>query len=174
MPATPFVGEISIFGFNFNPRGWEFCNGQLLPIAQYDVLFALIGTTYGGDGQTTFAVPDLRSRMPVHFGQGPGLSNHQIGEQAGVENVTVVPNQLPVHNHTYNAVSDAGNVSTPAGAYLANTGALDKEYKITGAVVPMNANAIGPAGGNQPHNNNQPYATLNYCIAFEGIFPSRN
>jgi microcystin-dependent protein len=174
MPATPFVGEISIFGFNFNPLGWEFCNGQLLPIAQFDVLFALIGTTYGGDGQTTFAVPDLRSRMPVHLGQGPSLSNYQIGQQAGQENVTVILNQLPVHNHTYNAVSDAGEVSAAAGAYLANTGALDREYKTGGTIVPMNANAIAPAGGNQPHNNIKPYAALNYCIAFEGIFPSRN
>jgi microcystin-dependent protein len=174
MPATPFVGEISIFGFNFNPVGWVFCNGQLLPIAQFDVLFALIGTTYGGDGQTTFAVPDLRSRMPVHFGQGPGLSNYQIGEQSGQENVTILPNQLPLHNHTSNAVSEAGDVSAPIGAYLANTGALDKEYKTSGAVVAMNANVVGVAGGSQPHNNIKPYAALNYCIAFEGIFPSRN
>lgn len=174
MPATPFIGEISIFGFNFNPRGWEFCNGQLLPIAQNDALFALIGTTYGGDGQTTFAMPDLRGRVPFHFGQGPGLSNHFIGEQSGQESVTILPNQLPLHNHSLNAVSDAGDVSVPTGAYLANTGALDKEYITGGTVVPMNANVIGPAGGNQPHNNIQPYAALNYCIASEGIFPSRN
>ncbi|MEO6732653.1 MAG: tail fiber protein [Ferruginibacter sp.] len=174
MPSEPFIGEISMSGFNFAPRGYATCDGQLLPIAQNTALFSLLGTQYGGNGQTTFALPDLRGRVPMHQGQGPGLSVRTIGEVAGQENHTLISTQIPAHTHTLNAVSNAGDIATPAGAYLANTGALDKEYKATGTVVAMNTNAVGITGGGQPHNNLPPYLVINFYIAMEGIFPSRN
>jgi microcystin-dependent protein len=174
MALEPFIGEVTVYGFNFPPRGWATCDGQLLSIQQNTALFSLLGTIYGGNGTTNFALPDLRGRVPIHFGQGPGLSNYFQGQTGGSETVNLLTSQIPAHNHTYNAVSDAGDVSAPAGAYLANTGALDKEYKTTGTVVAMNVNAVGAAGGGQPHNNMQPYVVLNFSIALQGIFPSRN
>lgn len=174
MALEPFIGEVTVYGFNFPPRGWATCDGQLISIAQNTALFALLGTQYGGNGTTNFALPDLRGRVPIHSGQGPGLSNYVQGQTGGSENVTLLTSQMPAHNHSYNAVSDAGNTSAPAGAYLANTGALDKEYKTSGTIVAMNPNAIGAAGGGQPHNNMQPYLVLNFSIALQGVFPSRN
>jgi microcystin-dependent protein len=174
MPAEPFIGEIFMSGFNFPPRGYAFCQGQILSIAQNTALFALLGTTFGGNGQTTFALPDLRGRVPMGQGQGPGLTSRTLGEVSGTETVTLLSTQMPAHNHALNAVSEAGDASAPAGAFLANTGALDKEYKATGTLSPMNAQAVGISGGNQPHNNLQPYLVLNFYIALEGIFPSRN
>jgi microcystin-dependent protein len=174
MPDQPFIGEIFMSGFNFPPRGYAFCQGQILSIAQNTALFALLGTTYGGNGQTTFALPDLRGRVPMGQGQGPGLSPRSLGEVSGSENVTLIASQMPAHNHLLKAVTEAGDVSVPTDAFLANTGALDKEYKATGTQVSMNAQAISIAGGNQPHNNMQPYLVLNIYIALEGIFPSRN
>lgn len=178
MPSEPFVGEIFMAGFNFAPRGYATCQGQILPIAQNTALFSLLGTTFGGNGITTFALPDLRGRVPMAMGQGPGLTNRSLGEAGGVENVTLLQSEMPAHTHaiTVNAVTEAGDVSSPAGAYLANTGALDKEYKLSGTVVPMasGVSTAGVAGGSQPHENVPPYLVLTFYIALEGIFPSRN
>ena len=126
MPAEPYIAEIFMGGMNFAPRGYSTCAGQILSIAQNTALFSLLGTTFGGNGQTTFALPDLRGRVPMGQGQGPGLTDRSLGEQGGAENVTLTINEMPSHNHTLNAVSEAGDVSAPAGAYLANTGAIDK------------------------------------------------
>jgi microcystin-dependent protein len=174
MPSDPFLAEIYMGGMNFPPRGYALCQGQILSIAQNTALFSLLGTTFGGNGQTTFGLPDLRGRVPIGWGQGPGLSNRDLGEVGGEETATLLVTQIPAHNHPLNAVSEAGDISAPAGAYLANTGALDKEYKTTGTLAPMNAGAVGSTGGSQPHNNVPPYLVLNFYIAITGIFPSRN
>ncbi len=174
MPSEPLLAEIYIGGMNFAPKGYASCEGQLLAIASNQALFSLLGTTFGGDGRTTFALPDLRGRVPVGQGQGPGLSSRQLGEVSGVENVTLLTTNLPAHTHQLSAVSEAGDTAAPSGTFLANTGALDREYKSTGTPVPMNTAAIGATGGNQPHNNMQPYLVLNFYIAIVGIFPSRN
>lgn len=171
---TPFLGMIAMFGFNFAPRGWAFCNGQILPIAQNTALFSLLGTTYGGNGQTTFALPDLRGRVPVGQFQGPGLSDYSLGQVAGSETVTLISTQIPAHTHTLNGITEAGTSATPTGNLPANTGALDKEYGTPGTLTAMGAQAIGNTGGSQPHSNIQPYLAINYCIALQGIFPSRN
>ncbi len=171
---NPFLAMIMIFAGNFPPQGWAFCDGQLLSIAQNQALFSLLGTTYGGDGQTTFALPDLRGRVPIHMGQGPGLSNYFIGEIAGTENITLTINNMPQHNHVLNATSEQGSTSDPSGAYLGNTGALDREYNTSGTIVQMNPNVVGPKGGSQPFGILQPFLTLNFVIALQGIYPSRN
>jgi microcystin-dependent protein len=170
----PFLAAIFLFAATFAPRGYAFCNGQLLSIAQNTALFSLIGTTYGGNGTTTFALPDFRGRVPIHAGQGPGLSNYVQGELSGSENTTLLVTNLPQHNHSLVATSEAGSTSDPTGAYLGNTGALDREYNTSGTLVNMNAGAVGLTGGNQPFNNVQPYLVVNFIIALEGIFPSRN
>jgi len=170
----PLLASIIIFAGNFAPRGWALCQGQILSISQNTALFSLLGTTYGGDGRTTFALPDLRGRVPIQNGQGPGLSNYELGQSGGTETTTLLLTNLPQHNHPLNAVSDAGTTSEPAGAYLSNTGALDKEYNASGTLVTMSAGAIGQVGGSVPFNNVQPYLTLNFIIALQGIFPSRN
>lgn len=170
----PFLGMISLFGFNFAPSGWAFCNGQLLSIAQNNALFALLGTIYGGDGRTTFGLPDLRGRVPIHFGQGPGLSSYSQGQVAGAETTTLILNNLPAHNHPLNAVSQGGDTSAPAGAFLCDTGTLDRDYRSGGTGVIMNAGAIGNTGNSQPISIIQPYLAVNYCIALQGIFPSRS
>ncbi|MGE9311482.1 phage tail protein [Niabella sp. CJ426] len=173
---NPLIGMIAMFAFNRVPVGWALCNGQLLSIAEYETLFTLIGTTYGGDGQSTFAVPDLRGRVPLHLGTGVGLSPRVIGEKAGTETVTLLTQQLPVHNHPIIAVSDEGDTSAPAGAYLANAGGLDKEYKaaLTGPVQ-MNVATVSISGGSPaPFSIVQPTLTLNFCISLFGIFPSSN
>ena len=175
MPSEPFIAEIFMGGMNFAPRGYALCQGQILSIAQNTALFSLLGTTFGGNGQTTFALPDLRGRVPMGWGQGPGLSSRTLGETGGTETTTLIISQIPAHNHTLNALPASGNTSDPTGNYLANTGPLDKEYLNSGAsLTPMAANSISPAGGSQPHNNIQPYLVLNFYIALEGIFPSRN
>lgn len=171
---NPFLAMIMIFAGNFPPQGWAFCDGQLLSIAQNQALFSLLGTTYGGNGQTTFALPDLRGRVPIHMGQGPGLSNYLIGETAGTENITLTINNIPQHNHSLNATSEPGSSSDPTGAYLGNTGALDREYNTSGTIVQMNSNAVGLKGGSQPFGIVQPFLTLNFVIALQGIYPSRN
>jgi microcystin-dependent protein len=167
--SEPFLGEVRIFPFNFSPRGWAFCNGQLLPINQNTALFSLLGTTYGGNGQTTFALPNLQGRTPIGFGQGPGLSSYQLGEGGGVETVTLTQQQLPPHTHPLMASSSAATTGTPGvTAALATPGV--PIYAPAQNLVPM-----GPVGGpGQPHGNRQPYTVLNYCIALQGIFPSRN
>ena len=170
----PFLGMIALFGFNFAPRGWALCNGQLLQISQNSALFSLLGTMYGGDGRTNFALPNLQGRVPIHFGQGPGTSQYQIGQVGGSEATTLTAQNLPSHNHSLNAVSETGETSDPTGAFLGNTGALDKEYRTSGTGVVMNAGAIGVTGGNQPLDIVQPYLVVNYCIALQGIFPSRD
>lgn len=168
--SEPFLGQISIFGFNFPPRGWATCSGQILPIAQNTALFSLLGTTYGGNGQTTFALPDLRGRVPVSFGQGPGLSNVQLGQQAGSETVTLTSGQLAQHNHGIVASNAAATGSRPGGNFLSAGGSFTN----TSDGTTMNPGMDQVAGGGQPHENRQPYLGLNVCIALEGIFPSRN
>jgi microcystin-dependent protein len=171
---APFIGMLALFGFNFPPRGWAQCNGQLLPIAQNTALFSLLGTMYGGNGTTNFGLPDLRGRVPIHLGQGPGLSNYSQGQAGGSENVTLLTTQIPAHTHTLTGVTEAGSTAIPTNAMLANTGALDKEYGVPGTTTAMHPSAITSTGGSQPHSNIQPYLVLNYCIALVGIFPSRN
>lgn len=173
--SEPFLGMISIYGFNFAPRGWAMCNGQILPIAQNTALFSLLGTTYGGNGQTTFALPDLRSRVPIHFGQGPGLSSYDLGQSAGVESVTLTTNEIPAHPHPINCTDTDGDSSKPPGNILATNSTGAGSYFSGAANGQLNATSIPPSGGgNQPHTNIQPYLALNFCIALEGIFPSRN
>ena len=169
-----FLGEIRMFAGNFAPTGWAFCQGQLLPIAQNQALFSLLGTTYGGDGRTTFALPDLRGRVPVGFGQGPGLSNRVIGEQFGSELVTLNINQMPSHNHTVNAVTTEGNQNLPTNSLPANTKTLDKEYSDANANTTMKATMVNPTGGSQPFGVSQPSLGVNFIIALQGIYPSRN
>lgn len=173
MSDTPFIGEIKLFGGSFAMIGHAFCNGQLLSIADNSALFALIGTIYGGDGQVTFGLPDLRGRVPINQGTGPGLSTRVIGQAGGQETVTLLQSQIPSHNHLLAATSAAGNSTNPTGNFWAAQPAL-LQYEATGTASNMKATALGQAGGNQPHPNIQPYLAINYLIALEGIFPSRN
>ena len=172
-----YLAEIRSFGGNFPPRGWMFCNGQLLSIAQWTAVFALMGTTYGGDGQTTFGLPDLRSRVPVGTGQGPGLSNMVLGQMAGTETVTLTSQQIPMHNHSATApAAGASDTATPAsgkapGPVSLGAGRSNSFGDASGNLAPP---SLGLAGGSQPHNNTQPFLGLNYIICVEGIFPSRN
>lgn len=170
--SQPYIGEIRMFGGNFPPLGWSFCDGQLLPISGNETLFTLIGTTYGGDGQSTFALPDLRGRIPLHQGQGPFLSQRIIGEQGGSEAVTLTPAQLPTHTHRL-ASGFAATSGDPTGAAVANTGAT-AIYGTGAANVAMAPAASVPAGGNQPHNNLMPYQCVNFIISMFGIYPSQN
>ncbi len=177
--GTPFIGIIVMFGLNFQPRGWAYCAGQLLAIADNDALFALIGTTYGGDGQTTFALPDLRGRIPIGLGTGPGLSTRTIGEKAGTENVSLLATQMPSHNHSFAVNNAEATVVVPtANVNFSKPIDINKDinmvYNAINPTIALNANTVSNSAGNQPHNNMMPYLTLNYCIALEGIFPSRN
>ncbi len=177
----PFIGQIMMVGFNFAPRGWAMCAGQLLPISQNTALFSLLGTTYGGDGRTTFALPDLRGRCALGMGQGPGLQPYVQGQAGGQENVTLLQPQMPQHTHGLAANSSNGTESDPSGALLANAQVpIDRSTTVNGNTylqgtpnTAMSPQAIGLAGGNQPHENMQPYLAMNYIIALEGIFPSR-
>jgi len=170
--AEPFLSEIRIFSFNFPPKGWAFCNGQLLPINQNQALFSLLGTMYGGNGQTNFALPNLRGRAPIHEGSG-----HTLGEAAGATAVTLSQQQLPTHTHFLNnnmAVVDANTnatLGTPAGNNWANYGKT--QWTTSAQNAAMNPQAVGNIGGSQPHTNMQPYLVLNFCIALQGIFPSQ-
>lgn len=169
--AEPFLSEIRIFTFNFPPKGWAFCNGQLLPINQNQALFSLLGTTYGGDGQTTFALPNLRGRVPIHTGSG-----FSLGQAAGQEVHTLSLQEMPTHNHPVRAF-DGGvdsNGTSPAGAFYARTADASTMYFSGAADTSMNAAVISNVGGSQPHENRQPFLVLNFCIALQGIFPSRN
>lgn len=168
--SDPFIAEIKLFAGNFAPRGWAFCNGQILSIAQNTALFSLLGTTYGGNGQTTFALPDLRSRVPVHPGQGPGLSNVTLGQAAGSETVTLLQTQMPQHGHMVAATNGSAGASRPANNFLSAGGS----YANASDGTTMNPNMVQGAGGGQPHENRQPYLGLNFIIALEGIFPARN
>jgi microcystin-dependent protein len=173
--SEPFIATIIMFGGNFAPRGWAFCNGQLLSIAQNTALFSILGTTYGGNGQTTFALPDMRSRVPIHWGQGNGLSNYVLGEVTGTESVTLNVNQMPLHNHTVTVKvnSSEGGGNTPQNAYLGKTDpgiyAATSDNALMGAQPPT-----GIAGGNLPTPIIQPVLAISFIIALEGIFPSRN
>ena len=165
--SEPFLSEIRIMSFNFPPKGWALCNGQFLPINQNQALFALLGTTYGGNGQTTFALPDLRGRVAIHSGSG-----HTLGERAGSESVTLSIQQLPTHNHIGNASSVAGNQPVPNGALLASS--ATEIWNTPVSQVSLSPGTIGSVGGSQPHENRQPFNTLSFCIALQGIFPSQN
>jgi len=171
--ADPFLGQIMMVGYTFCPRGWANADGQLLPISSNSALFSLYGTTFGGDGRTTFALPDLRGRVPMHTGQGPGLASRQSGQKGGTETNTLSVNQLPNHSHALNVARSSGNTTTPQDTFLAGTG-RDRDYTSTGTDTTMNANAIGSTGGGQPIDNMQPFLVIRYCVALQGIFPSRN
>ena len=179
--SEPFLGEIRIMGFNFAPRGWATCDGQILPIAQNTALFALLGTNFGGNGQTTFGLPDFRGRMPMAAGQSPGLSPYVVGEAAGVENVALLLQELPAHNHGVAVTTTVGTVPTSNGNQLARAqigNAISgitqiRVYSSGQPNVPMSPNVLRPTGGSQPHNNMMPYLGLTFCIAMAGIFPPR-
>jgi microcystin-dependent protein len=165
----PFIGEIRLVAFNFAPKGWAICAGQLLPINQNQALFALLGTTYGGDGRTTFALPDLRGRVPVGAGQPPAGSDYQLGATGGEETVALKTRQLPSHGHAVHASSAAGTTKSPATAYPARGGAYSAGHDVR-----MKAAMIGRTGGGESHENRPPYLSLNYVIALQGIFPPQN
>ncbi|MGA9994731.1 MAG: tail fiber protein [Pyrinomonadaceae bacterium] len=167
--AQPYIGEIRMFAGNFAPAGWAFCDGQLMPISENDALFVVIGTTYGGDGQETFALPDLRSRVPVHQGNG-----YQLGEKAGVESVTLTVNQIPTHSHA--ALCSSGGANTSANPLNAIWNVSDVTQYATSAVPPdgqMNAAALSPAGGSQPHDNMLPYLGISFILSLFGLFPTQ-
>lgn len=168
----PYIGEIRMFAGNFAPAGWAFCDGQLQPISENDALFNLIGTTYGGDGQETFGLPDLRGRSPVHRGQGPGLSqNYVLGEQFGVETVTLTTNQIPAHNHSFLASTALGGTANPEGQVLAQPSDIRMYLRDSpGAALP--ASTLAPVGGSQPHENRSPVLVISYIISLFGVFPS--
>jgi len=171
--SDQFVAEIRIFPFNFPPTGWAFCDNQLMPISQNTALFSLLGTTYGGDGKSTFALPGLQGNAPMQPGQGQGLSLRDLGEMGGVESVTLLDSEIPFHNHTISASAAAGVQTSPVGQKLANGVGINMYSTSTGALTQLNPAALPPAGGGLPHNNMQPYLTLNFCIALQGIFPQR-
>ena len=168
--ADPFLAEIRIFPFNFAPRGWAFCNGQLMPISQNTALFALLGVTYGGDGKSTFALPDLQGAAPMHPGQGPGLSLRDLGEAGGTETVTLLTSEIPLHSHTLQAFPSAEVANPTPTRGWGNAPMYQAPGMSFGAMAPE---TIAPTGGSQPHNNMQPYLTLNFCIALQGVFPQR-
>jgi microcystin-dependent protein len=172
--ADPFVAEIRIYPFNFAPKGWAFCDGQLLPISQNTALFSLLGTTYGGDGKSNFALPNMQGNAPMHPGQGPGLSLHDLGETGGSETVTLLESEIPAHTHSLNAQGAPADTNVPVGFSIARVIGATPYLPPAGApLVAMSDNALPPAGGDQPHNNMQPYLTLNFCIALQGVFPAR-
>jgi microcystin-dependent protein len=166
--SEPFLSEIKIVGFNFAPKGWALCNGQLLPINQNQALFSLLGTTFGGNGQTTFALPDLRGRVPIHVG-----GSHVLGERAGEQAHTLNIQELPTHLHVLQATSNASTTDTPDTTVMLATAALDI-YRQPTTLVAMEPGIVGPVGGSQAHQNMEPFLTLTFCIALQGIFPSPN
>jgi len=171
--SEPFLGEIRIVGFNFAPRGWAFCDGQILSISQNQALFSLLGTTYGGDGRTTFALPDLRGRTPVHSGTGAGLSSRPLGSRGGEENHLLSTSEMPLHTHSVNASAADANTPEPANNLLAVSRQADL-YSLLDNLQGMSANSVTNNGGGQAHNNMQPFLALYFCIALQGLFPSRN
>jgi microcystin-dependent protein len=177
-PPEPYLGQILIVSFNFAPKGFAMCNGQLMPINQNQALFSLLGTTYGGDGRTTFALPDLQGRVPIHMGQGAGLSPYVMGQVGGVENVTLTIAQIPAHTHTVNGQSSLGTLATPVSSNgNGNIWATQSRLNVYSAAVPdtaMAAGAITSTGGGQPYDSRSPYLVLNYVIALQGVFPSQN
>lgn len=172
--ADPFVAEIRIFPFNFPPKGWAFCQGQLIPISQNTALFSLLGTMYGGDGKSTFSLPDLQGNVPMHWGQGPGLSLHDLGEASGSETVTLLQSEMPLHQHFQRCSSDDADLKAPNPTrVLARSNPGFAYQNSTSGIQAMSASALAPSGGGLPHNNMMPYLTLNFCIALQGVFPQR-
>lgn len=171
--SEPFVGEIRMFAGNFAPRGWAFCDGQLMAVSQNDALFSLLGTIYGGDGRTTFGLPDLRGRLPIHAGAGPGLSPHNLGAKSGSESETLTVNQLSSHSHGYQGTTSAGGQSSPAGTVVASR-AGDPLYVEDSTSVNMSTDAISATGGSQAHTNLMPFLCVHFIIALVGIYPSRH
>lgn len=171
--ADPFVAEIRIFPFNFAPKGWAWCDGQLLPLSQNTALFSLLGTTYGGNGMSNFALPDLQGRAPMQPGQGPGLSLHDLGESGGSETVTLLESEIPSHSHTLQAQGAVADAQDPAGNSFARVSGATPYALPGGARTAMSPQALAPAGGDAPHNNLMPYLTFYFCIALQGVFPPR-
>ncbi len=169
--SEPFLAEVRIVGFNFAPRGWAFCDGQILPINQNQSLYSLLGTTYGGDGRTSFALPDLRGRTPIHVGQSDGGSDHRLGQKSGEETHTLAANEMPNHDHVIKATNNNGSTPNPGGNVL---GAFNNAYGDVANRVQLAAGTMANVGGGQAHDNMQPYLALNFCIALQGLFPSRN
>ena len=171
--SEPFVGEIRMFAGNFAPRNWALCDGQLLPISSNDALFSLIGTLYGGDGRTTFALPDLRGRVPLHMGQGPGLTDRRIGSRGGSENTTLTPGELPVHNHPVQASTDPATSGDPGGNVVADAGDSQLYNSVPGDI-PDPGMQTSQVGGSQQHTNVMPFQCVHFIICLFGIYPSRN
>jgi microcystin-dependent protein len=171
--SEPFIAEIRIFAGNFAPRSWAFCDGQLLPVSQNTALFSLIGTTYGGDGRSTMALPNLMGRAPMHPGRGPGLTERRLGERGGVETVTVTEAQMPNHNHNWRAAEDPADLQAPA-SNRAMTRSSVNAWTASASLVPLAEQALQNSGGSQPHNNMQPYLVMNFIIALQGLYPSRS
>ena len=169
--SEPFIAEVRIFAGNFAPRGWAFCNGQLLPIAQNTALFSLIGTTYGGDGRTTTALPNLQGRVPMHPGRGPGLTSHRLGQRGGSETATLAESQIPSHNHRLSANDQRADQTNPASTQFLGKAEM---YAPPGATTPMADEALAETGGSQPHDNLQPFLAMNFIIALVGLYPSRS
>lgn len=171
--SEPFVGSVVLFAGNFPPRGWAFCDGQLLAVSQFQALFSILGTIYGGDGRTTFGLPDLRGRVPIGPRSGPGLPSYREGQSGGAVEHTLTTQEIPAHTHSLRGSSSAGSSSTPAG----NVPAVNRDGILhygTTADADLGSGGLTSAGGSQPHNNMQPYIAMNYCIALQGVFPSRN
>lgn len=171
--ADPFMAEIRIFPYQFAPRGWALCDGQLLPIAQFTALFSLLGTTYGGDGRSNFALPNLQGRAPMSVGDGPGLAPHALGEHGGSESVTLLTSEMPHHQHTLGVwAGDPADHYDPTNMVFARSNS-GNAWAAPSSLVPMSPGMINPTGGNGPHNNMMPYLAFNFCIAIEGVFPPR-
>lgn len=170
--ADPFVAEIRIFPFDFAPVGWAICDGQILPLSQNTALFSLLGTTYGGNGKSNFALPDLQGRAPMHPGQGPGLSLHDLGETGGSETVSLLESEIPAHSHGFRASIQPADMPVPGGNMLARPLA-GFNYAGASNYINMSYDMLSPSGGDQAHNNLQPYLVLNFCIALQGVFPPR-
>lgn len=171
--SEPFVGEIRMFAGNFAPRGWAFCDGQLLAVSQNDALFSLLGTIYGGDGRTTFGLPDVRGRIPIHAGHGPGLSERRLGAKGGAEKVTLTVNQLPSHGHPMQASSEAATTANPQGEVLAET-LTDRVYRPDSADTNLASSSVTNTGGSRSHTNLMPFLCINFIISLVGIYPSRH
>lgn len=172
--SEPFLAEIRMVGFNFAPRGWAFCDGQILPIAQNQSLYSLLGPTYGGDGRTTFALPDLRGRTPIHVGASSGGTDYRLGSKGGEETQTLIVAEMPQHNHQEKASNDTADQLVPTDMVLARSTATDPIWVNPAPLVNMDSGSVANVGGSQPHENMQPYLVINFCIALQGLFPSRN
>ncbi|MDJ0705574.1 MAG: tail fiber protein [Leptolyngbyaceae cyanobacterium MO_188.B28] len=172
--SEPYLSQITIVGFNFAPRGYAFCDGQILPINQNQSLFALLGTTFGGDGRTSFALPDLRGRVPIHFGAGAGLPNYRLGQQGGEETHSLAANEMPSHTHAVGATDAAATKSAPKSDRILGQSTDENLYGGAVNLVPMDSRAVTNTGGGQAQNNMMPFLTISFCIALQGTFPSRN